>query len=106
MENLSNILYLSAAIAAISLTVTRAVVFRWWREWVDSKNKFIGELFTCPYCFSHWLSIAAVIIYQPRLVTSNILILDLIVSIFVMVTVSSLFCGLVVRAFMFDEEEE
>ncbi|NOG82214.1 MAG: DUF1360 domain-containing protein [Planctomycetes bacterium] len=31
------------------------------------KNSFLGELFSCSYCFGHWVAFAFVTIYQPKL---------------------------------------
>ncbi len=37
------------------------------REWTKSKNSFLGELFSCGYCFGQWVAFALVAIYQPKL---------------------------------------
>ena len=60
----------------------------------------IGYLFTCFYCMSHWVVIAAVLIYQPRLIQSGSLVCDLIVSTFFTITISALACGLLFRVFL------
>jgi hypothetical protein len=64
------VIYLSFVTASISFTVTETKLFIQVREWVKGKNSFLGELFSCGYCFCHWAAFALVIIYQPRLFDS------------------------------------
>lgn len=76
--NLIEILLLGIASGVISLTVTKAVIFKSTRDWLESKSEFFGDLVTCPYCFGHWsaaflftwyyLSIVTVIGFLPFLV--------------------------------------
>ena len=49
---------------------------------------------------SHWVVIAAVMIYRPRLIQGDLLSADLIVSIFFTITVAALVCGLLFRVFL------
>lgn len=87
------------------MTLTRATMFRFLREFADKRLPFIGELLHCPYCTSHWLALGAVMVYRPRLVDSGFLPIDLVVSGFVMVTLASFACGLIHRAFSFHADE-
>jgi len=34
---------------------------------MKSKSAFLGELFSCGYCFAHWVSFGLVAIYRPKL---------------------------------------
>ncbi len=61
------ILYLSLVTASISFTVTETKAFQPVRGWTKSKNRFLGELVSCGYCFGHWIAFALVAIYQPKL---------------------------------------
>ncbi len=61
------ILYLSFAAASISFTVTESKLFLRVREWMKKKNTFFGELLSCGYCFGHWVALALVAVYRPRL---------------------------------------
>jgi Protein of unknown function (DUF1360) len=61
------VIYLSFATAAIAFTVTETQLFKSLREWLNKKNRLLGELFTCGYCFGYWVAFALVAIYKPRL---------------------------------------
>jgi hypothetical protein len=89
---------LALAISTASLTITRSGVFAWARRAVKRHSAFFGELIECPYCTSHWLALAAVLIYQPRVTDAGVLVLDLFVSVLVLVALSSLISGLVYRS--------
>ena len=99
LEALVTTVVLAAACSAVSITITKAVVFKRPRDWIESKSEFIGELFHCPYCFSHWLALGAVAFYQPRLVVSGFVLADLAVTMFLMVTLASMFSGKILKAF-------
>ena len=81
------------------MTVTRSAIFAPMREAIEKRSEWFGELFSCQYCFSHWLSFAAVAVFRPLPVTSGNLIVDLIVSAFVLVTLTAWCCGLILRSF-------
>lgn len=57
----------SAACACVSLTVTRAKVTARFRSAVQARSAWFGELVSCPYCFSHWASLALVLGCRFRL---------------------------------------
>lgn len=52
-------------VASIAWTVTQEEIFREWREKCEEKSENCGSLlqrkffyvFTCEYCFSHWVTI-------------------------------------------------
>jgi hypothetical protein len=48
-------------VAVISMAVTMSSIFQPFRTWLGKKNKWLGKLFSCPYCFSHWVSLAMVL---------------------------------------------
>src|SRR4249920_2934874 len=60
------LLTLSLAVASISFGVTEAKLTLPLREWMKRKNKLLGELFSCGYCFGHWVSLALIGIYRPE----------------------------------------
>lgn len=64
---MSDVVYLSLVTASISFTVTETKLFRPLREWTSSKVPVLGSLFSCGYCFGHWVAFALVAIYRPRL---------------------------------------
>jgi hypothetical protein len=64
---MNEILLLSFVTGSISFTVAEAKIFRPFREWLLSKNQFLGSLFSCGYCLGHWVAFILVTIYQPRM---------------------------------------
>jgi hypothetical protein len=69
------IIILSMVVASIAWTVTQEEIFREWREMCSEKSENCRSLlqrkffyvFTCEYCFSHWVTILILIITQFRL---------------------------------------
>lgn len=70
------LLLLSMAIASIAWTVTHEEVFREPREWCTAKSRDCGKLyqrklfylFTCEYCFSHYVAAFFLLITRFTLV--------------------------------------
>lgn len=61
------VLYLALVTASISFTVSEAKIFAPPREWLKKRSHFWGELVSCGYCFGHWVALALVALYRPRL---------------------------------------
>ena len=80
---------LSSAIAVISLTLTQTLIFKGFRKWVKFKNHFFGDLISCPYCASHWISVIFGIIFIPRAIITDNVIVDVIISIFLMIVLTT-----------------
>lgn len=83
-------LVLAVAIAAVSLTITRASIFKPFRLWVEEHSTFFGELVSCPYCMSHWVALVVVSIFKTRVVVSSVPPADYLLTIFFLVSVSCL----------------
>jgi hypothetical protein len=64
---MKTVIYLSFVTAAISFTVTETKIFKPLREWLTGKIAFLGELFSCGYCFGHWVAFGLVAVYKPCL---------------------------------------
>ena len=70
---------LSMVVASIAWTVTQEEIFREWREFCTDKSKNCGTVyqrkffyvFTCEYCFSHWVTILILILTQFRLLIDD-----------------------------------
>ena len=58
---------LSLVTASISFTVTETKLFLPLREWMNTRSALAGELFSCGYCFGHWVALGLVAMYRPRL---------------------------------------
>ncbi len=97
-QSLLVVLLLSLPVAVISLTITRASVFQYLREWIRERNEWLGKLFTCPYCMSHWVSFALVACYQPRIIQWW-WPLDLVLSAFAIVALAMPVSFVVYRSF-------
>jgi hypothetical protein len=71
-----SLVLLSMAVASVTWTVTQEEIFREPREWCEacSKNARSAVLrkffyvFTCEYCFSHWVTLAVLLVTGFRLV--------------------------------------
>ena len=67
---METVIYLSLATTSISFTVTETKLFKKLREWLKKKIPFLGDLFSCGYCFGHWVAFGLVAIYKPKLFES------------------------------------
>ncbi len=93
MSDWELVVTLMGAVSTISYTVTSTRVFREPREWLirktfkheDGEKGLLGEMVSCPYCFSHWVTYLLVALYRPALVSSGIWLLDLLVTAWVIV---------------------
>ena len=108
MENITLVTFvaLSFACAFISYTITKSMFFESFRDFFFNRAHnytasgrrylFFHNLVTCPYCFSHWVAIIMVMIWQPRFTNCGIKhlwILDYIISVFMIVGLSSYLWG-------------
>jgi len=92
------VIWLALAVAAVSYTITRSLLFAPARAAIEFlAGPFIGELFSCPYCFSHWVTLAAVLVYRPRLGISPSAILDGLVAGFAMIAISAVVVNTITR---------
>lgn len=95
---------LSLAIAVVALTVTKAKISAPMRARAEKRSKWLGELVSCPFCFSHWLAFGAVVAYRQPLVSSGFIVLDLLVTALAMVATSALVVGAIMFAMTFVPE--
>jgi len=58
---LEKLLFLALATYAASITVSKSLIFERFREWIATKNDFLYNLVSCPYCFSHWVAMFLVV---------------------------------------------
>ena len=73
------ILILSLVVASIAWTVTQEKIFEEWREAAKKRsegrsNILVRKFFyvwTCEYCFSHWVTIVVLLISQFRLLIDD-----------------------------------
>jgi hypothetical protein len=70
---------LSLVVASVAWTVTQEEIFREPREWClerskTARNIFVRKFFyvwTCEYCFSHWVSLAVILLSGSRLLLDD-----------------------------------
>jgi len=70
---------LSMVVASIAWTVTQEEIFSEWTEFCKDKSKTCGNIlqrkffyvFTCEYCFSHWVTILLLILTGFRLLIDD-----------------------------------
>lgn len=91
---------ISFTAASISLTITQTEVFVPLRNVANKMGHMIGYLFHCFYCMSHWIVFAGVLIYKPVLISSGYIIIDLIVTAFFTVTLTTFVNGFMFRSFI------
>ena len=84
--------------SGISMSFTQGSMFDPVRAWIMRQNKLLGDLFKCFFCLSHWLAFVGVAIYQPRPLQGTLLV-DLVVSAFAIVAISTLTSGLMFGTF-------
>jgi hypothetical protein len=110
-----DIVFLSLAVAAISMTLTKAELFTGARKWIQKWTRslwwpgwVLRKLTTCPYCMAHWWAIFAVAYYKPVILQSKVAFIDLSVSAFCIIALSAFWCGLIYKAFsqMSSSEDE
>ncbi len=73
------LIILSMIVASIAWTCTQEEIFRKWRDVSEEKSKSCRALlqrkffyvFTCEYCFSHWVTILILILSQFRLLIDD-----------------------------------
>jgi hypothetical protein len=91
--------YLSLAVGAMSMTIAKARVFRPLRELITRRSEKLGELISCPYCTSHWVSFIFTAVYFPRILVTRFVVLDWFVAAMAVVALSSVTCALIYHAY-------
>ncbi|MEJ7624152.1 MAG: hypothetical protein WKF34_09180 [Pyrinomonadaceae bacterium] len=74
-DQIFSLLVLSMIVASVSWTVTQEEIFKEWREHCEDNAETARQIvtrkffyvFTCEYCFSHWVTIAVLIFSGFRL---------------------------------------
>jgi hypothetical protein len=73
------LIMLSIVVASIAWTVTQEEIFREWREAFHKKSETASNIlvrkffyvWTCEYCFSHWVTVLVLILTQFRLLIDD-----------------------------------
>ncbi len=64
--SMKDFLFLALFVGTLSMTVTKSTIIRPFRVWIANRNELAGELVQCPFCFSHWVALIAVIVLKFR----------------------------------------
>lgn len=84
---------LALANAAIVITLTKASLFKKFREYLPETPVInLNKLFHCPYCLSHYTSLLLILIFSPP--SSSF---DFIIKTFALVTLTSIFSFLLIH---------
>jgi hypothetical protein len=97
--DLATCLVIALACSGIAMSFTQGSMFDSLRAWILRQNQLLGSLAGCFFCLSHWLAFVGVAVYLPRPLRSELLLVDLIVASFAIVTLSTLSSGLMFAGF-------
>lgn len=91
------LLPLALASGVVAVTITKTHIFLPIRVWLHDRNNWLYTLVTCFYCLGHWISAAAVVAFQPRILEGVALIPNLLVSWLVLTALTAFVSGLILR---------
>lgn len=98
-------LVIALAAGGAAATITKAKIFFRFRMLVTRNTYWGGLLVSCPYCMSHWIVFAIIAAYRPRLVTSSLVPLDVIVTGFAIVTLATMTAAWICRTYWRSDDE-
>jgi len=61
-------LALAAAVTQITVIVTESLAFKPFREAVQARSYYLGELVSCHLCFGTWVGLVLSLLVRPRFV--------------------------------------
>lgn len=99
LEQAIALVILAMAVSAVSITVSLSKIAAPFRAWVKARSPFIGDLVSCPYCFSHWASLLAVILFRPLPVHTGWVVADGLIAAFAMVSAASWFAYIIIHTY-------
>ena len=101
--NLLSFLFLGLCCGTISYTITKGSIFGPLRVWLIERTYWLGKLVQCPYCMSHWATILAMLVFQPKMIGGNV-VADYIATGFALTGLSALAAGSIFKLFYVKEE--
>lgn len=93
-------IFIPFATSAISLTVTKSKIFSPLREWAKDESEFLDDLLSCPWCFSHWVSVGII-----GLVGLSLPLQWFIISIFANVSMAGMLTNFMLRLATWGDDE-
>ena len=91
---------LALAVSAIAMSMTQGSIFAPFRTWIAAKSNWLGELFACFFCLSHWVTFAAVALFRPRPLRCGFWLADLAVSAFAIIALATITSGIIFSVFL------
>lgn len=92
-------LIVAFACAGISYTITCTSVFKWFRESIGAHHKKLDELVHCPWCFNHYVCLAALYVSRGTYEITDVAVIDFIISWFFMVTIGGIIHYVLLRSY-------
>ena len=97
-ERILVLLCIAMAVSVVSITVTKAVIFKRVREWIENRSVFFGELFSCPFCFSFYVTLGFLVI-SPFNVVPSFGYMSIVLTYFVVIGIAAVFTGIIYHLF-------
>lgn len=73
MTTLINIILFAVTCYGISFIISQEKIFNFLRVFIQKKNKFLGNLITCPYCLSVWTGFFMAFVWPQALIEPQLL---------------------------------
>ncbi len=107
VDTIITLLFMAAAVAAFSITVTKAILFKDLRKWAKRKSPLLGELLSCPFCLSFWAALAIVVGFGMKPISVESVFFDYLISTLILVTLTAPFSWLIFKCYsvMMPEDE-
>ncbi|MEI7741632.1 MAG: DUF1360 domain-containing protein [bacterium] len=97
-EQIMKFVFIALSISSITLTLTRAGIFKRPREWIEDRSSLLGELAKCPFCMSFWVSFGAVCFFGTPLMLVENSFGNAMISVFAFMGGASLGTGAIFRS--------
>lgn len=89
---------LALVVSSISYTMSSMEIFEPLRSFCSKQNKWLGSLISCFYCLSHWVTFFFVILYKPQVIPGSHFLINLLVSSFFIIQLSTYFTGFIYKS--------
>lgn len=99
LESLWNCVVLALVVSGTSYTITMTDIFEPLRTFFARKSKWLGKLFSCFHCLSHWITFLLVALYRPQVIPGDFALLNLAVTAFFIIQLATYFTGFVFKTF-------
>lgn len=94
---------MGAAIAAVSLTLSRTHITHHARDWTLERWPLLGQLFACPYCLSHWFALVLAPAVDMTLASNTVV--NYLVTVFALIGVAAVWAGGIMQLMLHQESE-